>query len=173
MNWFDVMERLENGDSKAFDQLRKLIRNKLFRMRRRSLDNVEDVVQDTVISILNAWRRGCIRDVHCFEGFVWRLAERRLTDAWNRQTRPGAPDCVGDPELAIGANAITAKDPREYALDLTRALEQLADANRRAVGAIYLEGRTYLEASAHLGLPLGTFKRKLGDGLKKIRASLV
>ena len=70
-------------------------------MRRRSqLPYAEDVVQDCLICLLRAWRRGCIREERCFEGFVWRLAERRLADAWNRLVRPGAPDGVGNPELA-------------------------------------------------------------------------
>ena len=174
MNWFEVMRRFESGDATACDQLSTLVREKLSRMRRRGrLDNTDDVEQETLICLLRAWRRGCIREERCFEGFVWKLAERRLADAWNRQRRPGAPDCLGDPELALDREAALAEGARrEDVLDLTRALERLDHAQQRALRAIYLEGQTYLEAAQILGLPLGTFKRRLGDGLKRVRAAL-
>jgi RNA polymerase sigma-70 factor (ECF subfamily) len=175
MNWFEVMRRFEDGDSLAFAQLSTLIRDKLSRMRRRSqLEHAEDIVQETLICLLNAWRRGCIREERCFEGFVWRLAERRLADAWNRQSRPGAPDRVGDPELAFGADeTLEADDRRECALDVTRALDRLDGPHQRAVWAVYLEGQTYIEAAGRMGLPLGTFKRTLGDSLRMMRAALL
>jgi RNA polymerase sigma-70 factor (ECF subfamily) len=172
MDWFEVMRRFESGDRAAFVQLCGLIRDKLARMRRHNqLLHAEDVVQDCLICLLKAWRRGCIREERCFEGFVWRLAERRLADAWNRQVRPGTPDCVGEPELVADMDeALAAESRRESALDLTRALERLGDADRRVLRAIYLEGQTYSEAAARLNLPLGTFKRRLGDGLRRLRA---
>ncbi len=174
MNWFEVMRRFENGDAAACDQLSALVRDKLTRMRRRSrLDNADDVEQETLICLLRAWRRGCIREERCFEGFVWKLAQRRLVDAWNRQARPGAPDCLGDPELALDPDAALGEGARrEDVLDLARALERLDQAQQRALRAIYLEGQTYLEAAQILGLPLGTFKRKLGTGLKRVREAL-
>ena len=174
MSWFEVMRRFENGDATACAQLSTLVRDKLSRMRRRGrFDYVDDVAQETLICLLRAWRRGCIREERCFEGFVWKLAERRLTDAWNRQARPGAPDCLGDPELALDLEAALGEGGRqEDVLDLTRALERLDQAQQRALRAIYLEGQTYLEAAQILGLPLGTFKRKLGSGLKRVREAL-
>ena len=175
MDWFDVMRRFENGDATAFEQLSTLVREKLSRMRRRSgSDNTEDVGQDTLLCLLRAWRRGCIREERCFEGFVWKLAQRRLVDAWNRQSRPGAPDVVGDPEHALDhENVLDEGERREDVLDLARALDRLEGAQQRALRAIYLEGQTYQEAAEILGLPLGTFKRKLGNGLKSVRAALM
>jgi RNA polymerase sigma-70 factor, ECF subfamily len=174
MSWFDVMRRLENEDRRALDELCALIRHKLSRMRGRNpLLHAEDIVQDTLICLLRAWRRGSIREERCFEGFVSTLAARRLADAWHRHARPGAPDCVGDPEQAADeAEGLSEEARRGIALEVTRALDRLDAAQQQALVAVYLEGQTYLEASQRFRLPLGSFKRKLGDGMRRMRAEL-
>jgi RNA polymerase sigma factor (sigma-70 family) len=173
MNWFEVMHRFENEDPKAYHELSTLIHQKLALMRPRCFERTDDIVQDTLICLLRAWRRGAILDENGFEGFVWTLAKRRSADAWHRHIRPGAPDCMGDPELAADPEAaLVAEERRECAFDLTRALERIDGAHRRALEAVYVRGQTYMEAAAGLGLPLGTFKRRLGDGLRRMRAEL-
>jgi RNA polymerase sigma-70 factor, ECF subfamily len=174
MDWFDVMRRLEDEDRLAFDELCKLVRNQIMRMRGRTpIELADDVAQEILISVLRAWRAGRIREEHCFPGFVRTLAERRLADAWNRHVRPGAADSMGDPEQSLGSCvAISRREHRECAIDVTRALRRLDHSDRLVLSAIYLEGRTYAETAACMGLPLGTFKRKLGDSLRRMRAEL-
>ena len=174
MDWFDVMRRFENEDPLAFEQLRTLICAKLVRMgNRRQHDHAEDIVQETMISLLRAWRGGRIREESCFPGFVWKLTERRMVDMWHRHARPGSADCLGDPEQSLTPRALARGQARlSSQLDLRRAFDRLKPAERRALAAVYLEGRTYQETAEWLGLPLGTFKRKLGDSLHRMRAEL-
>jgi RNA polymerase sigma factor (sigma-70 family) len=171
MDWFEVMRRFESGDHEAFAQLCALIHGHLRRMRsRRQLNQEDDIAQDALICLMRAWRAGRIREVRSFPGFVWRLTARRLSDTCARHARPGTPDSVGNSEHLIDVRAASlAGDRWDHVLDLTRMLEKLGETERLALHAIYVDGLTYVEASEWLGLPLGTFKRKLGDGLRKIR----
>lgn len=53
------------------------------------------------------------------------------------------------------------------------ALEHLEPRKRDVVAARYLLGCTNGEGSERLGIPLGTYKRLLGQGLKELQAILV
>lgn len=57
-------------------------------------------------------------------------------------------------------------------LDRTRvmtALDQLSDAQREAVTMAYFGGHTYREVAELLGVPEGTIKTRIRDGLVKLR----
>ena len=52
------------------------------------------------------------------------------------------------------------------------ALEELPERERKAVAAVHVEGRSYSEAAAATGIPLGSLKRHLRDGLARLRQAL-
>lgn len=52
------------------------------------------------------------------------------------------------------------------------AVAGLPPVERKAIVATYYEGRTYREASVHLGLPEGTLKSQIRSGLRHLRAAL-
>jgi DNA-directed RNA polymerase specialized sigma24 family protein len=56
--------------------------------------------------------------------------------------------------------------------DLRRALGRVPDKRRLAVIAVCVEGRTYEEGAQVTGIPLGSFKRYLRDGLAQLREEL-
>jgi RNA polymerase sigma-70 factor (ECF subfamily) len=57
-------------------------------------------------------------------------------------------------------------------LDLQRALDDLPEMERQVVGAIYLQGHSYEEATERLGIPLGTLKRRQTEGLRVLRKKM-
>jgi RNA polymerase sigma factor (sigma-70 family) len=66
-----------------------------------------------------------------------------------------------------------ALEPGEHSHpELEGALEQLEPARRQAILAVYAEGMTYEEAAEATGLPLGTLKRHLREGLGTLRRAL-
>ena len=56
--------------------------------------------------------------------------------------------------------------------DLRRALARIPDKKREAVLSVYVGGMTYDEAARVTGIPLGTLKRYLRDGLAQLRDEL-
>ena len=55
---------------------------------------------------------------------------------------------------------------------VTRALEDLPDEERRAIELAYFEGRTYVEVADLLGQPEGTVKSRIPSGMRRMRAVL-
>ena len=53
--------------------------------------------------------------------------------------------------------------------ELRAALSSLSDVQREAVVLAYFGGRTYREVAEELGIPEGTAKTRLRDGLSKLR----
>jgi RNA polymerase sigma-70 factor, ECF subfamily len=51
-------------------------------------------------------------------------------------------------------------------------MSRLSEEQRRAIQAVYLEGRTYEEAAEVTGIPLGSLKRYLRLGLGQLRSQL-
>ena len=64
---------------------------------------------------------------------------------------------------------IAGVDDRE---EVRRALGGLSEVQREAVVLAYFGGRTYREVAVELGIPEGTAKTRLRDGLIKLRELL-
>jgi RNA polymerase sigma-70 factor (ECF subfamily) len=58
-------------------------------------------------------------------------------------------------------------DPR--ARDLWRAVGDLPEEEQRVIDEVYRQGKTYEQASASVGLPLGMMKRRLRTALMALR----
>jgi RNA polymerase sigma-70 factor (ECF subfamily) len=56
--------------------------------------------------------------------------------------------------------------------ELRAALSSISEVQREAVVLAYFGGRTYREVAAELGIPEGTAKTRLRDGLSRLREIL-
>jgi RNA polymerase sigma-70 factor (ECF subfamily) len=68
----------------------------------------------------------------------------------------------------VGDDAIARSDVQR----LHRALNELPDAHRVTIGLAYLGGYSYTQVAELLGVPLGTVKSRVRDGMHKLRAAL-
>lgn len=129
----------------------------------------EDVAQDTFVAF---WRqrdridldRGSARVLLCsiarnkaIDLVRREEAQRRVRHAAETAAPPVAPD------------AFMGVDDRQSVLG---ALESLTELQREAITLAYFGGRTYREVALELGIPEGTAKTRLRDGLMALRNAL-
>lgn len=171
-----LLEGVATGDRDAFaalyDRLSPLVYGLILRVVR-SPAIAEEVTQEVFLTLWSTAAafdpaRGSVR------GWVLTIAHRRAVDvvrseqaARDRITREGARS-FGRPfdevEEAVLAHAQDA--------EVVGALRSLTDLQRRAVELAYYQGLTHREVAQVLGVPLGTAKTRIRDGLQRLSIAL-
>jgi RNA polymerase sigma-70 factor (ECF subfamily) len=173
-DWIGVLRRVVDGDRRALVQAGRLVNSFLVRWNAYDLhDEWEDLVQEVICAAALAVRAGRLRDPQAAAGFLKATARFKYMDRLRILLRlrrgEGLPweACVAKRERALeeGLDA----EARE---DLRRALARVPEKTRTALTAVYVGGLTYGEAALATGIPLGTLKRYLRDGLAQLRAEL-
>lgn len=136
--------------------------------------DADDLVQDTLLRAYRAIDR--------FDGRyprAWLLTIMR--NAQINRVRRKRPSLLRDPDatLAIVASTETdAQTPESAFMDQTfdaaveRALQALPTQFREAIHLVDIDGLSYNEAAAVLGVPVGTIMSRLHRGRKQIRTDL-
>jgi DNA-directed RNA polymerase specialized sigma24 family protein len=62
------------------------------------------------------------------------------------------------------------RDPGSF--EIAQQVDKLPENQRKSIISVYVEGHTYSEAAAATGIPLGSLKRHLREGLATLRAGL-
>ena len=175
-DWFDVLERLDGGDRQAFLELSRLISSVLRGLRAYDFqDDWGDVIQDVSMSLLGAFRDGRIARDDAVGAYARQAVRNRFRDRLRGFERRRERDTV---DIAEPAAEASLADPRaattqpDQGLDLRRALDRLPEIQRNLVWAVYGERRTYEEAAERAGVPLGSAKRHLAEGLRRLRGRL-
>jgi RNA polymerase sigma-70 factor (ECF subfamily) len=166
-----LMARVQRGDDFALRALMRTLGPGVFSVARRLLSDstaVEEVVQDTFVAV---WRRpeafdparGNVR------AFVLGIARKKAIDRWRKE--------AGYLRLNAALKG-TAGDREEHAdriegrVDLLDALARLSQRQREAINLAYFGGLTYKEVALNLGVPEGTAKTRLREGLMRLRRLL-
>jgi RNA polymerase sigma-70 factor (ECF subfamily) len=169
MDWMAVVERLVAGDEQAFLTVARLVNGFLTHWRAYDFrDEWDDLIQEVVMATIAAARAGRLRDALAVPGYVRAVTRNKLADHLRARLRLGV-DAVLPWDERIGAGALdVGGGSPELQADLAAALGELPEKKRSAVCAVYLEGKTYEQASRDVGIPLGTLKRYLRDGLAQL-----
>ena len=174
-DWYAVLEALQEGDSLALAKLTRLVNS--FLARRNAYDfrsDWDDLLQEVIIASAVALREGRIRDRRAVVGYLRSTARFKFVDRLRvhmrikeDQTLPWE-DVVGSDELST-ANTMA---PEGLSQDVRGALERLSENRRVAVLGVYLEGKTYNAVAEETGIPLGSLKRYLREGIAQLRQDL-
>jgi len=169
-DWAAVLARVLDGDRLALAQVARLVNGYLMRWNAYDFrEDWDDLVQEVVSAAALALRDGKLREKRAAIGFLRSTARFKYVDRLRIHLR------LQEGETLAWSDAIEAgEDPLAAALreDVRQALTRLPDKVRHALVAVYLDGRTYEEAARDTGIPLGTLKRCLRDGLAQLRAEL-
>jgi len=176
-DWFDIVERVRDGDPIALAKLTGLITSLLYRQgayERRS--SWEDVCQDVLAALVRSVESGSLREPRAFVSYAYTLTRNAFLDYVQRRDRVTSGGRRDERALRESVELVEreANDVMhpDLLLDLERALEQLDRRSRSVVEEIYLRGRTYQEVADRFSMPLGTVKRLQTGGLRTLREAL-
>ena len=167
-----LAEQVRKGSEEAFVRLirrheRSLAR--LIRYRTGCGDQVQDVLQETLVHAWSGLRRDTPRDVRAW---LLQVARNRCRDYFRSTQRREL--FVETEVLApmVTRFGVAKARQREAAADIVEAMEEVPDRERAALQAFYLDGLSIAEIAARHRCPDGTVKRRLSHGRDRIRTVL-
>lgn len=165
------------GDQQAFAALYDRFSHRVYGLVRKVVRD-PSLSQDTVQEVMTElWRTSPRFDPDRGNAVSWilTLAHRRAVDAVRReQSARDRADTVGRQEDAARpfddvSEAVTMADEHSQ---IRKALDALTDLQRQAIDLAYFEGMTYREVAENLGVPLGTIKTRMRDGMIRLRDTM-
>lgn len=173
-DWGSLCERLLSGDRAAFATFNRLVSSYLTRLRAYDFrDEWDDLRQEVLLATLANARAGRLRDPQAFSGYVRIVTRNKFVDRLKRELRVRERDALPwDAETARAASAETDPGAAATRRELWSAVENLPAEQQELLTGVYLEGKTYQEMSDSSGVPLGTLKRRLREGIAALRGQL-
>lgn len=130
----------------------------------------EEVVQDTFLAL---WRRPGSFDPErgpSLKAFLAGVARNKAVDLVRREEakRRVKESLLREAKVGVGTTTSPTEGVGER-IEIRAALQQLSGVQREAVVLAYFGGRTYREVAEELGIPEGTAKTRLRDGLMRLK----
>jgi RNA polymerase sigma-70 factor (ECF subfamily) len=171
-----LLREVAEGDRTAFAEVYDRVSSRVLGLVTRLLRDraqSEEVTQEVFLEI---WQQAGKFDQNRGSGMAWVLtmAHRRAIDrirasqkSHERDLRIGIRDMERDFDHVSEAAEIRLENER-----VTRAMSRLTALQREAVILAYYGGYSHSEMSQILGVPLGTVKTRLRDGMIRLRDEL-
>jgi RNA polymerase sigma-70 factor (ECF subfamily) len=162
------------GDRAAFATFNRLVSGYLTQLRAYDFrEEWDDLRQEVLLATLANVRAGRLRDPQAFSGYVRIVTRNKFVDRLKHELRVREREALPwDDETARAATPESDPGAAASRRELWAAVEALPDEQQRLVAGVYLEGKTYQEMSDDSGVPLGTLKRRLREGLAALREQL-
>ncbi len=173
-DWAAHLEQLEAGDRRSLLKLTRLINGFLSRWNAYDFrEDWEDLIQEVLMAAVRAQSEGRIRERRHTYGFLKTVARNKFVDRLKGQMRSPADKSLPWEEVIEAESEQARNDtPPELRRDLEQALERLEERRRISVLAVHVEGQTLQEAADSTGIPLGSLRRYLREGLAELQTAL-
>lgn len=170
----DLLLAVARGDEGAYEAVYDLFSGWVLGITRKVLRDPaqsEEVMQEVMLEV---WRRASAFDPALGSGTAWvmTLAHRRAVDRV-RSERSQAGRELRAARAVVEYDEVT--DAVEASLErerVRRCLGSLTALQRECVSLAYYGGYTYAEVAGLLGVPAGTVKTRMRDGLIRLRDCL-
>jgi RNA polymerase sigma-70 factor, ECF subfamily len=172
----ELLVAVGGGDQEAFAALYDRVSPQVLGVALRVLRDralAEEVTQEVLVEV---WRKADRFDPDrgTASGWITTLAHRRAVDrVRSEQASRDRDDRVSRRDEARDFDVVA--DEVQVTLDhwqVRRALAELTDRQREAIELAYFNGHTYRDVAKVLGIPEGTAKSRLRDGLLRLRQAL-
>ncbi len=183
----DLLNRYRSGDDRAFDDIVRLYRDRIFRRVFGMLKNHEDAEEVTQDTFLRA-RRGLesFRGDAAFSTWLYQiatnLAHNRYWFWWRRRRHASVSlDAALGPETTLTLEEVLPDEqpnPGEEAVTqelverVEAAMEKLSPAHREILTLRNVRNLSYEEIAARLDLSLGTVKSRIARARDALKQSL-
>lgn len=167
-----LLRRLAAGDVASFEVIYDRYSRSVYSLAWKMLGDAQAALEVTQEVFETIWRgakafapgRGRART------WILAMAHHKSVDAIRRQrVRASEPLSEAHPDEA---DTVAVAMRRVEAATVRAALATLSEAQRSAVVLAYYGGYTQQEIARRLGVPLGTVKTRIRDGLQKLRDRL-
>lgn len=182
VDWLAIVERVLDGDRAAYARLVRLVSSHLTRWRAHDFRaDWDDLIQEVLLSAVEACRAGRIADSGALVAFVRQAARFKFIDRLRVLQRRGRPIALDEPQVDAAIAGEPLAWPQDERVDgrsldlrvaIREVVERLEVREREAVTWVYLRGHTYEEAAEATGIPLGTLKRSLRTALARMKEAL-
>jgi RNA polymerase sigma-70 factor (ECF subfamily) len=171
-DWAAAVDRLLEGDRVACLQISRLVTGFLVEWRAWEFrDEWSDLVQEVLIVVVTSAREGKIKNRDASYGFIRAVAHHKFVDRLRRHlARPEDQALPWADAIQVDGFEPDHEGELHQAFDLQVAMEKLDEPKREIVFRVYCEGKTYEQVAEETGIPLGTLKRHLRNGLAELRA---
>jgi RNA polymerase sigma-70 factor (ECF subfamily) len=164
------------GDQQAFASVYDATAPRVFGLVLRVVRDRAQAEEVTQEVFLQVWRSAGSFDAARGSALAWilTLAHRRAVDRVRSAVARTAREDVYESRQVSGPYDSTAEvvEERMEARRVRSALERLSETQRAAIELAFFEGLTHPEVSDRLGVPLGTAKTRIRDGLHRLRNQL-
>ena len=170
-----LLPQIAHGNSAAFADLYDALGAPVYGMARRVVRDphyAEDVTQDVFLEI---WRKAPHFDAARGSAKTWvmTIAHRRAVDVVRRnELRKRNDGLAGPDEVSHDEPADRLLQEDEHTA-VRKCLNTLTALQFESVRLVYFDGHTVAEVAALLGMPLGTIKTRIRDGLIRLRNCVV
>jgi len=175
-DWYEILEAaLERSDRLALQRLMRLVNSFLARWNAYDFqDEWDDLIQEVLVAVAVALREGRIQERRATLGYIRSTARFKFVDRLKQQMRWRENERLPWEEMVDEEEARLVDDTSRLDLqrDLSEALNRLPDKQREVVMGVHVQGKTYQQVAEETGIPLGSLKRNLHQGLRRLRESL-
>ena len=179
----ELVERAKRGDETAFEALVTDNEKRIYNLCRRLVGNPEDAAELTQEAFLNAWRGlGRFQGESSFSTWLYRLASNACIDFLRKEKRRQSLSMTVSLDDEEEARQVELPDERyapERELERTEVrqavaagLERLTPEHRQVLVMREINGLSYAEIGAVLGLEEGTVKSRIARARNALRKVL-